>query len=788
MKKQLLFSLAFVFTLSVFGQKLPFQGKLIETGVPVDGSRNLEFSIASQSWSETHYDVPIIGGLYFVVLGSINPLPNNLFSVSDEESLDISVDGTALSPVILFKPLLPPLNIKNDANVPVAIIGVKDVTQNGELIINGSNGNPNVSMLGFGPEGNRGSMQIHDENGDAKANMFTAKNSGVFSVLGETGGSIQGMFQWWNPATANLPALYFDGNTGNNIYLNVNNRDSKESGQIGIKSTADEEMVLTPSAIWMKRSAADNNGSQGTYAQVVAENWNGSGIAGYIGVSGPTTTNVSIGAHNDNRELPVINLYGINKGNGDFHAMELSVLPDDNGDQYGFINLWSENGKSLHLSPGNMGVQGVSMSTSINNSGTFGSLSLHGPNSDNFQFMPSWWDKPDLPRMLLLGTSQIAAVDLGADLDGQQNEVGFISISSTDGSSASWRPGNLALNNTSGGQTIALETINNGLGEFGELRLNGSNGNPNVRFTGGGNEGNFGEFQLYNENGNSTLSFTPLGGAGLLTVFGESGGGVKSGFKFWEPNGGSNRPFQALEGTVRPGIGLVFSHIAGDNSIEYGEITLGSTDDKTGNFSSYELRFDENGNYMLFNATGINGSLPIEIQNGANITGTLNLNGDFTGSGTQYYSSDRRLKTNIQPLGNNTIQKIELIEGVSYDWRQDEFPEKNFSSDKQIGVIAQELEAQFPELVKTNNDGYKSVNYNGFTAVLLEAVKELNSKVEKLETENIQLKAELTASTKNTAEIDALKKQMEALTQMVRQNLLTETTISEEILSTPGLK
>ena len=108
MNKNLLLAALLLFAVSAFGQKLPFQGKLIETGVPVDGTRTLEFSIASQSWSETHADVPITDGLYFVVLGSINPLPDSLFYGNDEQSLDISVDGTALSPVILFKPLATP--------------------------------------------------------------------------------------------------------------------------------------------------------------------------------------------------------------------------------------------------------------------------------------------------------------------------------------------------------------------------------------------------------------------------------------------------------------------------------------------------------------------------------------------------------------------------------------------------------------------------------------------------------------------------------------------------------
>ena len=188
-------------------------------------------------------------------------------------------------------------------------------------------------------------------------------------------------------------------------------------------------------------------------------------------------------------------------------------------------------------------------------------------------------------------------------------------------------------------------------------------------------------------------------------------------------------------------------------------------------------------NWITYSGNGIFASSTLTISTG------LEIAGDFVANGTVLASSDFRLKTNIKSLENNSLQKIQLLKGVSYNWRVKEFPEKNFSSDKQIGLIAQELEEQFPELVKTNADGYKSVNYNGFTAVLLEAVKELNAKVEKLETENMQLKAELSASANNSSEIDQLKNQMETLTKMVlQQNSQAENQLMEATTSTPGLK
>jgi len=48
------------------------------------------------------------------------------------------------------------------------------------------------------------------------------------------------------------------------------------------------------------------------------------------------------------------------------------------------------------------------------------------------------------------------------------------------------------------------------------------------------------------------------------------------------------------------------------------------------------------------------------------------------------------------------------LNGVNYEWRKTEFPEINFDSGQQIGLIAQDVEKIFPALVRTDNNGYKS--------------------------------------------------------------------------------
>lgn len=110
-------------------------------------------------------------------------------------------------------------------------------------------------------------------------------------------------------------------------------------------------------------------------------------------------------------------------------------------------------------------------------------------------------------------------------------------------------------------------------------------------------------------------------------------------------------------------------------------------------------------------------------------------NGTFTGtvSGVSFVNtSDVRFKKNIVPL-KNSFSDLMQIKGVRYDWKKDEFPERNFSDKNQIGFIAQEIEKIFPEMVFTDTKGYKSVDYARLTPVLVEAIKELIAKNNTLE-------------------------------------------------------
>ena len=85
--------------------------------------------------------------------------------------------------------------------------------------------------------------------------------------------------------------------------------------------------------------------------------------------------------------------------------------------------------------------------------------------------------------------------------------------------------------------------------------------------------------------------------------------------------------------------------------------------------------------------------------------------------------SDLRLKKDIKPL-KSALSTLGKLQGKSYRWKDNNEPD--------IGLIAQELEKVIPELVKTDDKGYKSIVYQKLTAVLIEAVKEQQQEINHL--------------------------------------------------------
>ena len=104
----------------------------------------------------------------------------------------------------------------------------------------------------------------------------------------------------------------------------------------------------------------------------------------------------------------------------------------------------------------------------------------------------------------------------------------------------------------------------------------------------------------------------------------------------------------------------------------------------------------------------------------------VNYDGSATLSGELTINSDARLKSNIISLGS-TLAKLLMIDGKSYTMKTNETKPK-------IGLLAQDVQKAFPELVKTTNNKDKilSVNYQGLIPVLINAIKEQQKQIKEL--------------------------------------------------------
>ena len=177
----------------------------------------------------------------------------------------------------------------------------------------------------------------------------------------------------------------------------------------------------------------------------------------------------------------------------------------------------------------------------------------------------------------------------------------------------------------------------------------------------------------------------------------------------------------------------------GDVSISMGDYTTAS------DYNSLVV-----GRYNLLGSIVTNSATEFSLENTAFVIGngsgwdssaqqtnrsdalTVLFDGTTTIAGDLSINSDARLKANIISLGS-TLAKLLKIDGKRYTMKKDE------NKKQKIGLLAQDIEKVFPELVSESN-GVKSVNYQGLVPVLINALKEQDTKLNKQQAEINRLK------------------------------------------------
>jgi hypothetical protein len=165
----------------------------------------------------------------------------------------------------------------------------------------------------------------------------------------------------------------------------------------------------------------------------------------------------------------------------------------------------------------------------------------------------------------------------------------------------------------------------------------------------------------------------------------------------------ANLPTGVVSGSAQTIANLPTGVVSGSSQV------LGGTTIHSGSSGDYQ-----------FNSIGVGAAA-------STTAGEIRAIGDITA----YYSSDIRLKENVVPIVN-ALTKVNQISGNTYDWKAG-YDEIHSHKGNDVGVIAQEIEAILPQIVTNRDNGYKAVQYEKIIPLLIEAIKELSAKIDRLE-------------------------------------------------------
>ena len=192
-----------------------------------------------------------------------------------------------------------------------------------------------------------------------------------------------------------------------------------------------------------------------------------------------------------------------------------------------------------------------------------------------------------------------------------------------------------------------------------------------------------------------------------------------------------------------------FGTIAGD---DLGNHIMTDTLETNGNWISN----DGDAEGIFVDATG---NVGIGMQpSGSQI---LEINGNLKTAGITE-TSDKRYKKNINEI-MDAISKVMQLRGVMYDWRKDDFPNMVFEDRRQMGLVAQEVEQIIPEIVNTDANGYKSIEYSKLVALLIQAVKEQQIQIALQEKVNQEQDQKIKKLEANYSKVEDLTREIESI-------------------------
>ncbi len=183
----------------------------------------------------------------------------------------------------------------------------------------------------------------------------------------------------------------------------------------------------------------------------------------------------------------------------------------------------------------------------------------------------------------------------------------------------------------------------------------------------------------------------------------------------------------------------------GGNAFTNDDLQISNFASTSGDIEFYTLR-DNNGgvNSMKFEGGNSPFGVALRILHSNNISLTLRGNGNMTIGGSLTENSDMRLKKEISHL-EAVLPRLNQISAYSYYWKDEARGDR-----PQIGLMAQEVATEFPELVSADEAGILSVSYTKLVPILLEAIKEQQALIGSLQS----------ISKKQDAQLDAIAQRL----------------------------
>lgn len=394
-------------------QKISFQGKLLESGSAVTGTRNFVFSFNGTAWTETHADVQVTNGLYSVVLGTVSPIPVSVFNEHTTATLHIVVEGTALVPDIevgatgyAFKaekaddvskiagttvdPISPSTNQILKFNGTSWSPAASDWSASGNNLYNSNSGNVIVgpgssmgklSVFGTATSGNGlySTTSATSSGTHALYAVHQSNTSGFSNAINGTLNGVTGYAYWGYPYHYGVAGYRYDDAYGNSggVYGAISDQSNPTAyGVLGYQDLqlaewggyfhgnvfTDGQLKITGGSPGAgKVLTSDANGLASWQTPATSAQWLTSGSNIYF-----NTGNVGIGTSTPQGKLQIIGSDAFNNSRTlEVENTSTSAAVDNVSGIYGKINITSTSGT-------NVGVYGISANTAGNGMGVFG--------------------------------------------------------------------------------------------------------------------------------------------------------------------------------------------------------------------------------------------------------------------------------------------------------------------------------------------------------------------------------------------------------------------------------